>query len=110
MRAGRLLFVTYLLLAVWSLLLVYSTSYGVAIMRYKVDPSYFFNRQLLFYGLGLLGLLVCSRINVKLFYQRVTLRILSLGLLALLVLVLITGNAANNVKMAVYFRSDIPAY
>lgn len=98
MRAGRLLFVTYLLLAVWSLLLVYSTSYGVAIMRYKVDPSYFFNRQLLFYGLGLLGLLVCSRINVKLFYQRVTLRILSLGLLALLVLVLITGNAANNAQ------------
>ncbi|EKY3941695.1 TPA: FtsW/RodA/SpoVE family cell cycle protein [Listeria innocua] len=98
MRAGRLLFVTYLLLAVWSLLLVYSTSYGVAIMRYKVNPSYFFNRQLLFYGLGLLGLLICSRINVKLFYHRVTLRILSLGLLGLLVLVLVTGNAANNAQ------------
>lgn len=48
MRAGRVLFVTYLLLAIWSLLLVYSTSYGVAVMRYKVEPSYFFHRQLLF--------------------------------------------------------------
>lgn len=51
MRAGRVLFVTYILLAIWSLLLVYSTSYGVAVMRYKVEPSYFFHRQLLFMGL-----------------------------------------------------------
>ncbi len=41
MRAGRVLFVTYLLLAIWSLLLVYSASYGVAVMRYKVEPSLF---------------------------------------------------------------------
>ncbi|MBC1505268.1 FtsW/RodA/SpoVE family cell cycle protein, partial [Listeria booriae] len=84
MRAGKLLFVTYLLLSVWSLLLVYSTSYGVAIMRYKVEPSYFFDRQLIFYGLGLLGLLLCSRINVKLFYRRWMLRMLVGSLLGLL--------------------------
>lgn len=98
MRAGRVLFVTYLLLAIWSLLLVYSTSYGVAVMRYKVEPSYFFNRQLLFYGLGFLGLLVCSRINVQLFYLRRTLRILAGSLLGLLLLVLLTGSAANNAQ------------
>lgn len=98
MRAGRVLFVTYLLLAIWSLLLVYSTSYGVAVMRYKVEPSYFFHRQLLFYGLGFLGLLVCSRINVQLFYLRRTLRILAGSLLGLLLLVLLTGSAANNAQ------------
>ncbi|MBC1420312.1 FtsW/RodA/SpoVE family cell cycle protein [Listeria seeligeri] len=98
MRGGRLLLITYLLLAVWSLLLVYSTSYGVAIMRYKVEPSYFFNRQLLFYGLGILGLLICSRLNVKLFYHRYTLRILAGTLLGLLALVLVTGSATNNAQ------------
>lgn len=98
MRGARLLFITYFLLAVWSLLLVYSTSYGVAIMRYKVEPSYFFNRQLLFYGLGLLGLLICSRLNVKLFYHRYTLRILAGTLLGLLALVLVTGSATNNAQ------------
>ncbi|MBC2273011.1 FtsW/RodA/SpoVE family cell cycle protein [Listeria welshimeri] len=98
MRAGKVLFVTYLLLSVWSLLLVYSTSYGVAIMRYKVEPSYFFDRQLIFYGLGLLGLLLCSRINVKLFYRRWMLRMLVGSLLGLLILVLVTGSAANNAQ------------
>lgn len=98
MRAGRVLFVTYILLAIWSLLLVYSTSYGVAVMRYKVEPSYFFHRQSLFYGLGFLGLLICSRINVQLFYRRRTLRLLAGSLIGLLILVLLTGSAANNAQ------------
>lgn len=98
MRCGRLLLVTYLFLAVWSLLLVYSASYGVAIMRYKVEPSYFFNKQLLFYSFGLLALLICSRWNIKLFYHRYTIRVLVGVLLGLLTLVLITGSAANNAQ------------
>ncbi|PZF87404.1 cell division protein FtsW [Listeria ivanovii] len=98
MRRGRLLFVTYLFLSVWSLLLVYSTSYGVAIMRYKVEPSYFFKRQLLFYGIGLLALLICSRLKIKLFYRRYTLRVLAGILVGSLALVLVTGSATNNAQ------------
>ena len=79
-----LLFVVSAMLVV-GLVMVYSASYGFALMaggHYEGQPTYFFKRQVVFALIGLVGLVVFWRVDYRL-YRRYAVHILGLTVLAL---------------------------
>jgi cell division protein FtsW len=74
---------------------LYSASALMAETRFG-DQYYFLKRQLLWSGLGLAGLLVALRVNLK-FLQRHA-RLIFLGVLILLVLVLVMGQEVGGAR------------
>jgi cell division protein FtsW len=77
-----LVFVPVILLVVFGIVMVYSSSMVFSLKRFG-DATYFFDRQLVFAGLGLVVMLVASRLPVEL-YRRFTYPLLAVSLVGLL--------------------------
>lgn len=77
-----------LLLSSFGLIMVYSSSFAYAILEYD-KATYFFSRQLTWLILGLIILLFVSKIRYQLYGRWI--KLLTLGLILLLILVLIPG-------------------
>jgi len=87
-RPDYLLLASTIALLVLGTLMVYSASYVVAHNEFK-DDAYFLNRQLMWIGVGSLGLLAAMRIDYRR-WRALSLPIM-LGCIGLLVLVLVPG-------------------
>ena len=77
-----LVFVPVILLVVFGIVMVYSSSMVFSLKRFG-DAMYFANRQLIFAGAGLMVMLVASRLPVEL-YRRFTYPLLAASVLGLL--------------------------
>lgn len=84
-------------LCAFGLVMVYSASEALGYLWYQ-NPNYFFLRQLVGLGLGLLGLVIAARTDYHR-WRRFT-PVVALGMVALLVLVLLPhfGTAANGAR------------
>ncbi len=90
-----LLFFTILTLALFGTAMVFSAGYAYANVRYG-DSAYFIKRQIVFLAIGILGMLLLSRVSIS-FIERVT-PLLYILTLALLILVLMIGLVGNGAK------------
>ncbi len=90
-----LLFFSVLALALFGTMMVFSAGYAYADFRYD-DSTYFMKRQAFFLAIGIVGMLILSRVSIS-FIQRIT-PILYLITLALLILVLAIGLVGNGAK------------
>lgn len=89
------LIIATLLLMALGLVMVYSSSYFVA-LNYNLSPSYFFNRQLLSIIIGLI-IFSCSLIFPYKGYKKL-IKLLLLLTVSLLLMVLLMGQAVNNAQ------------
>lgn len=87
-----------LLLSLFGLIMVYSSSMIVSVMRYETDVDFFFQRQRLFLLAGILVFLVTMFIPYKLYSKPAILKSIVLGTFILLILVYIYGHTSNNAQ------------
>lgn len=90
-----LLLFTVLALALFGTAMVFSAGYAYADFRYD-DSTYFMKRQTVFLGIGIIGMLMLSRVSIS-FIERIT-PLLYFLTLALLILVLMIGLVGNGAK------------
>lgn len=76
-----LVFVPVILLVLYGIIMVYSSSMVFSLKRFG-DPTYFLNRQFIFAGLGLVVLMVASRLPVEM-YRRFTVPLLAASFIGL---------------------------
>ena len=89
------LLLAILALSVFGTMTVYSAGYAYAAARYD-DSAFFIKRQTVFLAIGILSMLLVSRISVD-FIQKIT-PILYIATIALLILVLAIGLVGNGAK------------
>ncbi len=77
-----LVFVPVILLMLYGLVMVYSSSMIFSLKRFG-DPTYFLNRQLIFASVGLVIMMVASRLPVEM-YRRFTVPLLAVSFIGLL--------------------------
>ena len=77
-----LVFVPVVLLMLYGLVMVYSSSMVFSLKRFG-DPTYFLDRQLIFASLGFVVMLVASRLPVEM-YRRFTVPLLAVSFIGLL--------------------------
>ena len=90
-----LLMICVLLLSLFGTMMVFSAGFAYAKVRYD-DSAYFIKRQTVFLCIGIVCMLLFSRVNVA-FIQRIT-PLLYLFTIALLILVLTIGLVGNGAK------------
>ena len=89
------LLVLVIMLSLLGLLMIYSSSYIWAEYKY-LDPLKYFKNQFFFFIIGLILMIIISKINVKIYYKKAN-KLLILGF-SLLILVLIFGSVRNGSK------------
>jgi cell division protein FtsW len=89
-RVDLILVLVLAAFAIVGLVMVKSASYGFALVEgdFEGRPDYFLERQAVFMGVGLLAVVVVSRLSYRL-WARYALHIMGLSLLALIVLLLV---------------------
>ena len=101
-RRGKIdytLFIVILILLVCGLVMVYSTSYYTANLKYD-SPAYWLKRQTVFAGIGIMGMLLISRFDYH--WWRNKSWILFLIVHLMLVYVLLFGEVINGAKRWIY--------
>lgn len=101
-RRGKIdytLFIVILILLVFGLVMVYSTSYYTANLKYD-SPAYWLKRQTVFAGIGIMGMLLISRFDYH--WWRNKSWILFLIVHLMLVYVLLFGEVINGAKRWIY--------
>ncbi len=88
-RVDYFLVITTAALLIVGLMMVYSSTFDLAYKEFG-EPTYFFQRQILWTALGLVVMIVLARIGYH-FWQRVAVLLMA-GVLLLLVIVLIAGS------------------
>lgn len=94
-----LLFVTILLCGI-GLLMVFSSSSIVAILRYGKTPTYFFFKQVIFFSIAFVIGFIALKIPTKV-YQSLS-WLLIIGVLGLLVMLLVYGKITNHAQSWFY--------
>lgn len=89
-----LLLIAPLLLALFGVIMVYSSSMVEAVMQYKGSPDLFFKRQLQWFIIGLIAYLFIINVNYRV-YLRLR-KVIFFGSPLVLVLVLLLGRTAGN--------------
>ncbi|RBW68470.1 putative lipid II flippase FtsW [Bacillus taeanensis] len=97
------LIISVLSLCMIGLVMVYSSSYYTAMVRYGESSSYFFTRQLLFFGVSLVVFLLALLAPYKVYKK--LMKIMLLFSLFLLTAVLLFGRTANNAQSWISFGS-----
>ena len=82
------------------LIMVFSASSAAAILRYDKDVTYFFIRQLIFFGVSFIGGIIIMRIPTK-WYKSIS-WLLIIGITVVLVLLLIYGSITSHVQSWFY--------
>ena len=90
-----LLFASVILLII-GLVMVFSASNVTSFMKYKTTPYHFFNRQLMFFIVGIILSFIVIRFDTKAYGYISWLFIL--GLIALLIAVLVSGKMVNQAR------------
>jgi cell division protein FtsW len=99
-----------LALVIIGLVMVYSASYGFALMEggdYEGRPTHFVRRQALFAGVGLVAMAVLSRIDYHFFITHAV-RIL-LGTVGLLILTFFVGKTVGGATRWIFYGSVQPS-
>ena len=91
----RLFIATVITLAIYGTIMVFSAGYAYATFRYE-DGLYFVKRQTIWLAIGIISMLVVSRIDIKLLEKHTTKAYLAtLILLALTLIIGFVGNGAQ---------------
>jgi len=85
--------ITPILLSVFGIVMVYSASMVTAVVS-GLDSTYYLFKQIQWFGLGMIGFVICSIIPYQLYQKYI--KLIVLISVALLVLVLFFGYEANN--------------
>lgn len=87
-----------ILLSLFGLVMVYSSSMIVSVMIYEMEVDFFFQRQRLFLLLGIVIFLVAAFVPYHYYSRPLLLKSIVLGTFILLVLVNINGHTSNNAQ------------
>ncbi|SDL78097.1 putative lipid II flippase FtsW [Sediminibacillus halophilus] len=90
------LFITPLLLTAFGIVMIYSASMVIAVIKNDVPSNYFMVRQLMWFGLGFVFYLFCSMFAYR-HYQKL-IKPMIIMIFLLLVAVLFFGDEVNNAK------------
>ncbi len=90
------LFITPLLLTAFGIVMIYSASMVIAVVKNEVPSNYFMIRQLIWFGLGLIFYLFCSMFAYR-HYQKL-IKPMIIVIVLLLIAVLLFGRETNNAK------------
>lgn len=90
------LIVVFLLLSVFGLIMIYSASMVVAVQTYGVKSNYFFIRQCIFLGIGLIGFLFFALFPYKLMLKnKILIPLVLISIFALISVLFIGINRGN---------------
>jgi len=95
-------------LLVFGLIMLYSASVDYSLIELEKEPTYMFNRQLLWLGLGLAGAYVLSRIDYH-YWRRLVVPATLLTILLLIVVLLVKEIPSLNSKRFIFERSVQPS-
>ncbi|WP_026771405.1 MULTISPECIES: putative lipid II flippase FtsW [Sediminibacillus] len=90
------LFITPLLLTAFGIVMIYSASMVIAVVKNEVPSNYFMIRQLMWFGLGLIFYLFCSMFAYR-HYQKL-IKPMIIVIVLLLIAVLLFGRETNYAK------------
>lgn len=94
------LIITPIFLAAFGLVMIYSASMVTAVFE-NLDSTFYFKKQLLWFGLGLIGFISLTFFPYQ-HYARLT-KLIIFGSIIMLVLVLIIGDTVNNATRSINF-------
>ncbi|MED4966748.1 FtsW/RodA/SpoVE family cell cycle protein [Heyndrickxia coagulans] len=90
--------VVYLLLCLFGLVMIYSSSMVIAVQRYGMDSAYFYNKQKINLALALLAFTVTAFLPYKLYASKKFLALLMCGSMFGLLALFIFGHTSNNAQ------------
>ncbi|SDJ75033.1 putative lipid II flippase FtsW [Sediminibacillus albus] len=97
------LFITPIILTAFGIVMIYSASMVIAVVKNEVASNYFMLKQLQWFSLGMLFYLFCSMFAYR-HYQKL-IKLMILGIITLLVAVLLFGEEVNYAQSWLKFGS-----
>ncbi|GER68423.1 cell division protein FtsW [Weizmannia acidilactici] len=90
--------VVYLLLCLFGLVMIYSSSMVIAVQRYGQDSAYFYNKQKINLFLALIGFAITAFLPYKMYQSKKFLAFLMFGSVLGLLALFVFGHTSNNAQ------------